>query len=535
MLLASYWCFLSIAPIRLLAAPYRDRASYDRFSSPVRIAAMSSTHACLARVAAAPRTLRRGVRGDVRIATPRWIKSPTHRTRVGGRAVPAPAVAAATADAPAAGPVIVGMGSAGVDYLASVAAFPKPDAKLRTDSFEVQGGGNCGNALTTAARLGARCRIITKLSDDGAGVSILEEFQKDGVDTEWVVVEPGKSSPFTYIIVDRAGSTRTCIHTPGPEFQASEISETEIGQVLTGASLVYFDGRLTEVAIKVATQARALGIPVLVEGERLRDNLPELLQLGDYVCTSADYPTLATGAENTATAMVTLLSTLPRAKSLCTTLGSRGAVLIERVPHLWSEDSSEETTDARSEEKTRMGNQSKARDVYLAGTDAAPITTTLQELLDCLWETDGTDDGDVGKGGADEDAKDASTQKNGDSSTQKKTKTKDAAFVVPLPGPPVTSQVLYLADAGDDAIAAVGPVRVTFAPAVAMPRSQITDTTGAGDSFIGSFCVGVATGMTLPNTMRLGAYVAARKCGSLGARPGLPMRNTVPSELFEKE
>jgi len=74
---------------------------------------------------------------------------------------------------------------------------------------------NCGNALTAVARLGLRASILTKLSDDGAGQAILDEFAADGVDTSAVVIEPDKSSPFTYIIVDRAGSTRTCIHTPG--------------------------------------------------------------------------------------------------------------------------------------------------------------------------------------------------------------------------------------------------------------------------------------------------------------------------------
>ena len=66
----------------------------------------------------------------------------------------------------------------------------------------------------------------------------------------------------------------------------------------------------------------------------------------------------------------------------------------------------------------------------------------------------------------------------------------------------------------------------------AMRTEQVADTTGAGDSFIGSFCFGVATGMALPAAMRLGAYVAARKCTALGARPGLPRRDTVPEELF---
>ena len=247
----------------------------------------------------------------------------------GGRARARVAEASAGGDASA--PVIVGMGSAGVDYLASIAAFPEPDAKLRTDSFEVQGGGNCGNALTATARLGCRPRILTKLSDDGAGKAIVDEFEADGVDTSAIVIEKGASSPFTYIIVDRAGATRTCIHTPGPAFAEDEIDDDAIVALLTGASLAYFDGRLTEVAIKVATKAREMGIPVLVEGERLRDNLETLLRLGDHVCTSAGYPRDATGEETTETAMVAMLAELPRAKTLVTTLGSRGAVMVARV------------------------------------------------------------------------------------------------------------------------------------------------------------------------------------------------------------
>jgi sugar/nucleoside kinase (ribokinase family) len=391
----------------------------------------------------------------------------------GGRAARA-RVAAASAGGDASAPVIVGMGSAGVDYLASIAAFPEPDAKLRTDSFEVQGGGNCGNALTATARLGCRPRILTKLSDDGAGKAIVDEFEADGVDTSAIVIEKGASSPFTYIIVDRLGATRTCIHTPGPAFAENEIDDEKIVALLTGASLAYFDGRLTEVAIKVATQAREMGIPVLVEGERIRDNLETLLKLGDHVCTSAGYPKDATGEETTETAMVKMLAELPNAKTLVTTLGSRGAVMVARV-----DDVLDETT---------------------------TTTTTLRSLV----------------GSLEAEAKAKETKEN-------KMYAKSA---VPLPAVPATSATVYLEDAGADAATKLGPVRVTFAPAAAMRAEQIADTTGAGDSFIGSFCFGVATGMALPAAMRLGAYVAARKCTALGARPGLPRRDTVPEELF---
>ena len=368
-------------------------------------------------------------------------------------------------------PRVVGVGSAGVDYLASVAAFPKPDEKLRTDAFETQGGGNCGNALTAVARLGLRPSILTKLSDDGAGKAILDELRDDGVDTAHVVIEPGKSSPFTYIIVDREGSTRTCIHTPGPEFTPKEMPLAAIERLLDGASLCYFDGRLTEVAIEVAKVAKARGVPVLVEGERLRDNLPALLAMGDYVCTSANYPQDSNpDAQGFEAAMVAMASKLPAAKAIVTTLGSRGAVCLVRAP-------------------ARAGESARAESL-------ADVVSKLEK------------DAAVGMPGG-------------------------MLGGAPVPAWPVVSDAVVLTDAGDEAAAALGAVEVIFAPAAKLQKSSVVDTTGAGDAFIGSMCYGVATGMELKDAMRLGAYVAAKKCGSLGARPGLPDISEVPEAVFQ--
>uniref|UniRef100_A0A2N9HJN1 Carbohydrate kinase PfkB domain-containing protein n=1 Tax=Fagus sylvatica TaxID=28930 RepID=A0A2N9HJN1_FAGSY len=65
---------------------------------------------------------------------------------------------------PEKGGILLGCGAAVVDYLAAVAAYPKPDDKIRTTSLQVQGGGNAGNALTCAARLGLKPRLISKAS-----------------------------------------------------------------------------------------------------------------------------------------------------------------------------------------------------------------------------------------------------------------------------------------------------------------------------------------------------------------------------------
>ena len=68
-------------------------------------------------------------------------------------------------------------------------------------------------------------------------------------------------------------------------------------RILSGASLVSFDGRLTEAAIRLAVEARRQGVPVLVEAERVRPQLEQLLPLADYVVTSAHFPEVGNFAE----------------------------------------------------------------------------------------------------------------------------------------------------------------------------------------------------------------------------------------------
>jgi len=93
---------------------------------------------------------------------------------------------------------------------------------------------------------------------------------------------------------------------------------------------VYFDGRLTETALNVAAAARRAGVTVLVEAERLRPNLEQLLTYADYCITSKHFPQDWTAEEEVADAMLVMLARLPNLQFLLTTLGTKGSVLVER-------------------------------------------------------------------------------------------------------------------------------------------------------------------------------------------------------------
>ncbi|XP_054800438.1 uncharacterized protein LOC129304707 isoform X2 [Prosopis cineraria] len=227
--------------------------------------------------------------------------------------------------------IVLGCGSVSVDFLATVAAYPKPDDKIRSTSLKVQGGGNAANALTCVARLGLKPRLISKVADDTQGRGILDELKVDGVDISFMVVSKEGTSPFTYIIVDKQTKTRTCIHTPGhPPMIPEELPELSLLAALDGARIVYFDGRLHETALVVAQEAIRKDIPILVDAERLREGLDDLLRLADYVVCSANFPQAWTGASTVPRALVSMLLQLPNIKFVIVTLGKDGCIMLER-------------------------------------------------------------------------------------------------------------------------------------------------------------------------------------------------------------
>ncbi len=93
----------------------------------------------------------------------------------------------------------------------------------------------------------------------------------------------------------------------------------------------------------------------------------------------------------------------------------------------------------------------------------------------------------------------------------------------------------YAASAGSTTATATSVLlraRVTRAAAAGLPREAVVDTTGAGDSFIGSVLYGLSTGMSRPQMLRLASVVAAAKCTELGARPGLPRCDNLSEALL---
>ncbi|XP_018622337.1 uncharacterized protein [Nicotiana tomentosiformis] len=345
---------------------------------------------------------------------------------------------------------VLGCGMAAVDFLVAVDSYPKPDEKIRSTSFQVQGGGNAGNALTCAARLGLSPRIISKIADDSQGKGILEELEADGVDTSFMVVSKGGHSTFSYVVVDSQAKTRTCIYTPGyPPMIPEDLSKSNLSSALDDARLVYFDGVLQETellsALVVAQEAHRRNIPIVIDAESKRERVDDLLNLATYVVCSARFPQAWTEAPSVPDALVSVLLKLPNIKFVIVTLGEDGCLMLQRA----------EAEDFQSEE-----------------IDVDDLFKKMKQSIDA-----------------------------------------DA-----------TSPTCISSDIAKLHAKGIGTVsgKLLLGTAEKIPPSELVDTTGAGDAFIGAVLYALCANMPPEKMLPFASQVAGIGCRALGARAGLP-------------
>ncbi|KAL9262602.1 hypothetical protein AKJ16_DCAP01768 [Drosera capensis] len=367
------------------------------------------------------------------------------------------------------GPVIVGCGGASMDYLVLVDAFPKPDEKIRLTGFKIQGGGNVGNALTCAARLGLRPR-------DSEGQRLMEELEGDGVDTSFILVSEEGRSMFSHVIVDTEMKTRTAIYHPGyPPMTPDDISPARLSSVLDGAQLAYFDGLSITTALLVGRAASTQDIPILVDAEMGEEGFEELLRMASYAVCSAKYPQAWTKVPSMPAALVSMLLSLPKLRFVIVALGENGCIMLRRNQEGMIYLDKHVILNAMLD----LSIKKKDFDALLVAENMAVEEMDIDQCIEDL-----------------------------------KLKL-DPDTINPTCA---SSPVLKLTANGIGTV--VG--RLSVGTAERIPPSELVDTTGAGDAFIGAVMYGLCTKMAPEKMLPFAAKVAASCCRALGARTNLP-------------
>lgn len=173
-----------------------------------------------------------------------------------------------------------------LDIAQVVRALPRSNEKVVATSMSTTYGGPAANAAGVARGLGVQARLLT-----GLGTSRIAGFTQGLLDDDGISVcdaTPSDASAVavsTVLIEDGTGDRAVVSTNATGRATTHELPE----RVLAGVDAVLVDGHSMGLCIAAARAARALGIPVVMDGGSWKDGTEELLGLVDVPVFSDDF------------------------------------------------------------------------------------------------------------------------------------------------------------------------------------------------------------------------------------------------------
>ena len=219
--------------------------------------------------------------------------------------------------------LVVGVGLATVDLLC---VAPRTDERLvELSLFSMQGGGAIGNALATAALLGARSRFLGRLGDDDFGKFVLSGLDHLKVDTSFVKIERGRVSPVSLVQIDELTRKRRVLFTAG---NTTPLTSRDVPRgLLDGASVLVIDGYQPALQATIAEKAREQGITVLLDAGHLQGGMGELLALSDIIIGSERFASEFAPSDDVQKSLREITRIGPHTAVI--TMGDAGAMALE--------------------------------------------------------------------------------------------------------------------------------------------------------------------------------------------------------------
>ena len=161
--------------------------------------------------------------------------------------------------------------------------FAGGSEKIKAVAYGTLGGGMAANASVAVAKLGASVAFWGRAGNDAAGHEMASAFTAEGVDVENFRLFPDGRSSVSGIIVDSLGE-RQIVNFRGLYPEAADWLPLD---AVAQASSVLADPRWVEGAATLFGEARARGIPTVLDGDMADAEVFErLLPLTDHAIFS---------------------------------------------------------------------------------------------------------------------------------------------------------------------------------------------------------------------------------------------------------
>lgn len=174
-----------------------------------------------------------------------------------------------------------------LDLIYRTAQLPDRNQKLVASDYLVAAGGPATNAAVAFSHLGHPATVLGVVGSHPITHLILTDLQQCGVtvcDLAAAQVEP---PPVSSILVTEATGDRAVISINAVKTQASVNSLPN--NVLENIGIILIDGHQIEVGRAIAQQAKAQGIPIVLDGGSWKPGLEMILPWLDYAICSANF------------------------------------------------------------------------------------------------------------------------------------------------------------------------------------------------------------------------------------------------------
>ncbi|HKV31869.1 MAG TPA: ribokinase [Candidatus Dormibacteraeota bacterium] len=232
---------------------------------------------------------------------------------------------------------IVVLGSLNVDLVVTVPRLPRPGETVLGDGLRSCPGGKGANQAVAAARLGGQVAMIGRVGDDGFGAGLIENLDRNGVDSSGVDRDPAAPTGAALIFVEAGGQNMIAVAPGANAVVGASDAQRAAARLGPGDLLVMqleIPVAVVERAVQAARQAGAFILLNAAPAQRLEPGL--LSQLDALVVNEREANALAAN-EREANALVdhddpstiaaALLTLGP--KIVIVTLGPSGSVFCD--------------------------------------------------------------------------------------------------------------------------------------------------------------------------------------------------------------
>lgn len=217
--------------------------------------------------------------------------------------------------------VVAGLGACSLDYISTIPRFPEEDTKCEVPVWQLHGGGPVPTALVTLSRFKIKTRFMGIIGPDEAGKNIQSGLQAENVDIRFMVKGYTGMSQVAVILVNRANGKRTIFWAKST---SGEIEEKDLKpSFFEHVCFLHLDGRMLNVSIKAAQEAKKRSIPVMLDAGSMREELIALIELCDYIIASQRFSDVFGQGNHENTVKRLLKKGL---KSVTVTLGPKGSI-----------------------------------------------------------------------------------------------------------------------------------------------------------------------------------------------------------------